>query len=94
MNIELSSYHQEFIINLFKNNGLLSSVIKKLSLLSTVHPECDEYIECKVTLDELEELVGELSFEANHNRSKKISEQACEAADSLENQLMSRDWAE
>ena len=84
MHIELAVYHQKFIIDLFRGYRLVAEIIKKLSQSSTMHPDNDEYIECEVGRDSLEDLVGELSYEANHNRSKIISEQACEAAESLE----------
>ena len=87
MKIELSANDQEFIIDLFQKRQFLQSVIKNLVESSTTHPDSDEYLECELSKDELKELVGELSYEANHNRSKIISEHACEAADSLEAQL-------
>ena len=87
MKVELSVYNQQFIINLFQKHSLLESIIKKMVQSSVEHPDSDEYIECELTKAELKELVGELSYEANHNRSKRISEHACEAADSLEVQI-------
>ena len=47
------------------------------------------YIECELTISELEEFVGELSYEANHNKKKQIANQVCKIADCLENQLWS-----
>lgn len=87
MRVELSVYDQQFIIDLFKKSRFLKAIINKLAQTSIEHPDSDEYLECELTKYELQELVGELSYEANHNQSKRISEQACEAADSLEVQI-------
>jgi len=54
---------------------------------ATVHPDNDDYLYCAFTLREIEALIGELSYEANHNRSKRIAGFACELADSLETQF-------
>ena len=88
MKIEISKYEQQFIIDLFKKS-YVESVTKKLILSSTVHPDNEDYVECEITIRELKDLIGELSYEANHNQKKRIAEQACEIADSLESQLWS-----
>ena len=88
MKIELSAYDKEFVVSLLENTSVRSTS-KKLKLSSTVHPDNEDYIECELTFNETEELVGELSYEANHNRKKQVAGHACDIADSLENQL----WA-
>ena len=88
MEIELSIYEQQFIIDLFQNS-YLKDITKKLIATATVHPDNEDYVEREITVRELKDLIGELSYEANHNRKKRISELSCEIADSLENQLWS-----
>lgn len=84
--IELSAYDKEFVVNLLQNTSA-QRVLQKLQSSSTVHPDNEDYVECEITLYELEDLIGELSYEANHNRKKRIAEQACDIAECLENQL-------
>ena len=87
MKIELSVYDYEFVINLFEKYYRLEDTITQMIRTSSVHPDSEEYVVCEITIFDLGELVGELSYEANHNRKKRISAQACEVADSLESQL-------
>lgn len=51
------------------------------------HPECDEFIVCELNSNDVKELAGQLSFEANHNRNKRIAERADDLADCIETQL-------
>lgn len=88
MNIELSSYKKDFVISLLQHSHVRAT-LERLNLSSTVHPDNEDYIECELTIYEVEELIGELSYEANHNRKKRTAEMACEIAESLENQLFS-----
>ena len=85
MMIELYKEDQEFIIGLLNRTHLMG-IIKNIRL-ATVHPECDEFILCELTTYDAEELVGQLSFEANHNRKKRVSCRASDIADSIEAQL-------
>ena len=39
------------------------------------------------------DLVGELSYEANHNRKKRVAAEACDIAEDLEHQLWSEKFA-
>jgi chorismate-pyruvate lyase len=86
MKIELSAYDKEFVINLLQNTSV-QRILDHLQSSSTVHPENEDFIECELKIDELGELIGELSYEANHNRKKLVAKQACDIAESLENQL-------
>lgn len=61
--------------------------VKRLAESATVHPDIEDYVICEIATDDLKELIGELSYEANHNRKKSIAELSCEVADSLEGQL-------
>ena len=61
----------------------LNTIMKKLKKGITSR-ECDELVCCPLTKEALTELVGYLSLEANHNKSKRIAESACEIADYLE----------
>src|SRR5262249_18455377 len=86
MKIELSVDEKEFVIKLLKNTSV-QRILDHLQSSSTTHPDSEDYIECELTIDELEDLIGELSYEANHNRKILVAEQACDIADGLENQL-------
>jgi len=90
MIIELSVDEKEFIIKLLQHTSV-QRTLDHLQSSSTIHPDHKDFIECELTINELEDLVGELSYEANHNRKKSIAMQACDIADSLENQLR---WAQ
>lgn len=84
--IESYAYEKEFVINLLQNTSV-QRILDHLKSSSTVHFENEDFIECELTIGELEELIGELSYEANHNRKKLVVQQACDIADGLENQL-------
>ena len=86
MKIELSAYEKEFVIDLLQNTSV-QKILDHLKSSSTVHPDNEDFIECELTIGELEGLIGELSYEANHNRKKLVAQQACDVADGLENQL-------
>ncbi len=86
MRIELSAYDKEFVINLLQNTTV-QKILDHLQSTSTIHSENEDFIECELTINELEELIGELSYEANHNRKKLVAQQACDIAENLENQL-------
>jgi hypothetical protein len=81
----MSIDEKDFVVHLLKKTGV-QRIISRLDSSATVHPENEEYIEFELTMAECEELIGELSYEANHNRKKRISYQACEIAESLESQ--------
>ena len=85
MKIEMSLDDQEFVVNLLQHTSV-QRIVERLQSSSMVHPENDDYIEFELKLDECEELIGELSYEANHNRKKHVAHQACEIAESLESQ--------
>jgi hypothetical protein len=85
MKIEISIDDKEFVVNLLQHTSV-QRIVDRLQASSTVHPENDDYIEFDLTIDECEELIGELSNEANHNRKKHVSHQAGEIAESLESQ--------
>lgn len=92
MMIELFEEDRDFIIGLLHNTHL-AGIIKNLRQ-ATRHPECDEYVICKLNLSDMEDLAGQLSFEANHNRKKRVAERACDIADSIENQIYMSKMAE
>lgn len=82
----MSTDDKDFVIELLQETSV-ERIVDTLQSSSTVHPDNEHYIECELTIRELEELVGELSYEANHNRKKRVANQACDIAESLENQL-------
>lgn len=84
--IELSLYEKEFIIKLLQHTTV-QRVVDHLQSSSTIHPDNEDFIECELAVHEVEALIGELSYEANHNRKKWVAQQACDIADGLENEL-------
>jgi hypothetical protein len=93
MKIELSVYDKIFVVATLQNTSV-HGIVNRLKSSSTIHADNNDYIEFELTIHELEELVGELSYEANHNNKKRVAEQACDIADSLENQLWEAKRAE
>lgn len=85
MMIELYKADQEFLIDILHHSHL-RGIIKNIQQ-AVAHPECNEFILCELKQNDVEELVGQLSFEANHNRSKRIAQWADDIADFLETQL-------
>lgn len=81
----MSADEKEFVVNLLQKTSV-QRIVSRLNSSSTAHPDNEDYIEFELTLAECEELIGELSYEANHNRKKNVSYQACEIAESLEGQ--------
>lgn len=64
----------------------VSHIVKKLRN-GVISSECDEYFWCELTRQELEDLVGYLCYEANHNNRKKVAERVGELVDGFEVQL-------
>jgi len=85
VHIEMSADEKDFVVHLLRHTTVFH-IVKRMQSSSTVHPENEDYIEFELTLTECEELIGELSYEANHNRKKQVSYQAYEIAESLESQ--------
>ena len=92
MKIELSAHDKDFVIDLLQQTTV-QRVLDKLASSSIPNPDNEDYIECELTLSELEALVGELSYEANHNRKKQVAAVACDIAECLEQQLWSAKYA-
>lgn len=86
MKIELSSDEREFIIKILQHTSV-QRILERLQSSSTMHPDNNDFIECELAINEVDELIGELSYEANHNRKRLIAQQAGDIADGLENQL-------
>lgn len=64
----------------------IDNIVEKLRK-GFISAECDEYMWCELTKQELEEFVGYLCLEANHNNKKRVAERMGEIADSFEAQL-------
>ena len=64
----------------------LDHIIKKLEK-GRISEECDEFMWCELSREELDELTGWLCNEANHNKKKRIAERIGEIADSFLVQL-------
>jgi len=75
----------DFLANILYQTHL-QSLIKKITK-SQPHPDCSEMVICKLSIDETKELIGQLCFEANHSKSKRIIEHADYIITSLESQV-------
>jgi hypothetical protein len=85
MLFEIWKSDKQFIINLLKRThlrGMISSIQE-----AETSSECDEFVVFELSKLDAEELVGQLSFEANHNKNKSTAARACDIADSIEIQL-------
>lgn len=89
MIFELYKEDQYFMIDLLHHTHL-TGLIKNIRR-AKISQECDEFILCKLALNDAEELVGQLSFEANHNMNKRVAQRSSEIADNIESQLNCRD---
>lgn len=85
MQVEYYKEDVSFIDDLLRCYSL-KDIIKKMEE-GKISLECDEFMWCELTETELTELVGYLSLEANHNKSKRIANRACDIADYLEPQI-------
>ena len=83
--VELYKDDIPFIIDILRW-APLGAMVKKLQK-GVTSKACDELVCCELTTEELKELVGYLSLEANHNKSKRAAQGACDIADYLEVQL-------
>lgn len=92
MMIELYEYDRDFIIKVLRYTHL-TRIIEDFHQTSA-HPDCAEMIICKLSVCDAKELVGQLSFEANHSRSKRVSEHADAIAESIESQIRCDDGTE
>ena len=90
--VELHENDEQFLIKLLEKTHL-KDLIKNIEK-ATPHPDCDEFIVFELSVHEAEELVGQLSFEANHTRSNNKFERACAIADSIETHLFNYKRAE
>ena len=90
--IEIHEDDWQFLMKLLKKTHL-KDLIKDIEK-ATKHPDCDEFIVFELPTHEAEELVGQLSFEANHTRSNIKFERTCAIADSIDTQLFGYKMAE
>ena len=67
----------------------MQNVLDQLMSSSTLHSDNEDYTEYELTIPEIADLIGELSYEANHNRKKWVAAEACDIAECLEHQLWS-----
>lgn len=85
MQVELYKEDISFIADVLRW-APLKPIMRKLEE-NTLSPECDEFVYCELTKEELDELVGYLSLEANHNKKRKVTDRTCDIADYLEVQI-------
>mgnify|MGYP003611568285 CR=1 FL=1 len=80
ISVELYVEERDFIIELIKY-ALSDELLKKIR---QAKPNKENII--KICLDryDLEDLIGNLSLEANHNKKRSTQELACEMAEKLE----------
>ena len=85
MNIELYKSDVSFLGSIL-HKTYLKSLVNKIDK-SQAHPEFDEMVICKLSINETKDLIGQLCFEANHSRSKTFIEHADYIIESLEYQV-------
>lgn len=78
--VEMYSDERDFIIDLIEY-ALLDNLINKLK---RAKPNKENIINIHLNDYDLEQLIGNLSLEANHNKKRSIQERACEVAEILE----------
>lgn len=78
--VELYADERNFIIDII-GYALLDDLVKKLK---KAKPNKDNFITVPLDSFDLEQLIGNLSLEANHNENRLIQERACELAETLE----------
>ena len=85
MHLELYASDSEFLIELLDKTHLTSLIetIRKANR----HPEYNDFILWELGQSEAQELLGQLSFEANHCRSKTKAMRINDIADQVENQI-------
>lgn len=80
INVELYIDERDFVIDLLEY-ALLDNLLKKLK---RAKPNRENIINVPLDSYDLEQLIGNLSLEANHNKTRLIQESACELAEKLE----------
>jgi hypothetical protein len=78
--IKLYADERDFIIDVIKY-ALLDELLSKLK---NAKPDRDNMVTIALDSYDLEQLIGNLSLEANHNKKRLIQEIACDLADKLE----------
>lgn len=80
INIELYTDERDFIVEHLEY-ALLDDLLNKLK---KAKPNRDNTINLRLDDYDLEQLIGNLSLEANHNKKRSIQELACDLAEKLE----------
>lgn len=78
--VEMYADQRDFIVDLIEY-ALLDDLINKLR---RAKPNKENIINIRLDDYDLEQLIGNLSLEANHNKRRSIQERACEVAEMLE----------
>ncbi len=84
--IELTCFERDFILNEFKwslDEDLINQLQKARS-------NKNQFIRCKVKAYQLQEMIGNLSLEANHNKNRQKQETAYYIAELLESYQRNR----
>lgn len=80
IHVELYSDERDFIVELIEY-ALLDDLLNKLK---QAKPNRKNIINICLSEYDLEQLIGNLSLEANHNKKRSTQEFACEMAEKLE----------
>lgn len=80
INVELYTDERDFIVKHLEY-ALLEGLLNKLK---RAKPNRDNIINIRLDDYDLEQLIGNLSLEANHNKKRSIQELACDMAEKLE----------
>ena len=80
LKVEMYADERDFIVDLIEY-ALLDDLINKLK---QAKPTKENIINIRLDGYDLEQLIGNLSLEANHNKKRSVQELACEMAEKLE----------
>lgn len=80
INVELYTDDRDFIVTHIKY-ALSDNLLNKIK---RARPNKENVISVQLDDFDLEQLIGNLSLEANHNKKRSIQELACEIAEKLE----------
>ena len=80
VDVELYTDERDFILGLIEY-GLSDELFNKLK---NAKPDAENLLSIRLSSYDLEQLIGYLSLEANHNKKRSIQETADEIAEKLE----------
>jgi hypothetical protein len=85
MYLELYASDSEFLIELLDKTHVMTLI--ETIRQAGINPEHEDFILWELDMNDAKELLGQLSFEANHCKSKTKAIRINDIADQVENQL-------